>query len=345
MTDWPALALLAAVAQAATAGSQQPRFAERVEVRRLLIDVRVVSDRGEPVLGLQPEDFRVRIGGTPARVESAQWVVGGLDAEPPVGFIEGVVSGSSRAEAPPRGGRLIVLLFQKSLERSRIVGLMRMLIETRGFLDTFTASDRVAVLSFDSTLRIWLDFTADLERVRRVLKHGILFERPPAVQQSPFPSLVARLDPARAGRVYSIERALRLLGEALEPLPGAKSIVLIGHGFGRLGPSGVTMENEYELAREALQLARASLFCLDVTDADYHTLEAGLQVAAEDTGGFYARTHVFTQLAMDRLAGALAGYYVLFVEQPEGDSDAVDVELVGGNGHVLAKRSTPASRR
>jgi hypothetical protein len=60
-----------------------------------------------------------------------------------------------------------------------------------------------------------------------------------------------------------------LVGEALEDVPGAKSVVLVGHGFGRLGPTGVIMENEYDAMRAALQTARASVFCLDVTDADY----------------------------------------------------------------------------
>ena len=58
------------------------------------------------------------------------------------------------------------------------------------------------------------------------------------------------------------------------------------------------------------------MFCLDVTQADYHSLEAGLQQVAEDTGGFFERTHVFPARALNRLAGALAGHYVLMVDRP-----------------------------
>jgi hypothetical protein len=159
------------------------------------------------------------------------------------------------------------------------------------------------------------------------------------VQASAFPSLVARLDPAKVRRSYSIEGALRLIGEALEDLPGAKSVVLVGHGFGRLSGSGVSMENEYGAMRAALQAARASVFCLDVTDADYHSLEAGLQLVAADTGGFFVRTHIFPQQAIDRLSGALAGYYVLFVENPglPRGSHRIEVSLRGRSGHVLSK--------
>jgi hypothetical protein len=142
-----------------------------------------------------------------------------------------------------------VFLFQKDLESSRIVGLMRMLLKSREIIRTLTANDRVAILSFDSRLRIWTDFTNDVERLDRILSHDLLLEQPPPIETSSAPSLVERLGPDEARRTYGIERAMALIGEALEPLPGAKSLVLIGYGFGRLGLSGVAMENDYGAAR------------------------------------------------------------------------------------------------
>jgi len=237
---------------------------------------------------------------------------------------------------------LIVFLFQKDLEPSRIGGLMRMLIETRTFLESIGAEDRVAVLSFDSHLRVWLDFTSRLDRVRQVLEHGILFETPKPVDPVLPPSLMSTLDIVQADRAYSIEEALALLGRALEPLPGAKSVVYVGHGFGRLLGSSLYFERAYSEARRALQAARASVFCLDVTNADSHTLDAGLQATAADTGGFFARTHLFPDQAMRRLSGALAGHYVLFVEAESGTRGGrrrqIEVDLAGRKGTVLAKR-------
>jgi hypothetical protein len=63
-----------------------------------------------------------------------------------------------------------------------------------------------------------------------------------------------------------------------------------------------------------------------------------LQLVSEDTGGFYARTHVFPDAAMRRLAGALAGYYVLLVEKPESRRATHDLEvtLIHGRGRVFA---------
>jgi VWFA-related protein len=323
------------------AAQQLPRYVERVEVSRILIDARAVDDFGRPIPGLTPPDFKVKIAGRVARVESALWV-GGAAPEPRA---EPSVL-PSRPLLPdiagPHAGRLIVFLFQKSMERSRIVGLMRMLQDLQPLLGTLGPDDRVAVLLFEYHLDVWLDFTNDFDRVRQVLAHGILFEEPPPVEHASSLSLVAHLAPDIARRTYSIEEALHLVANGLAPLPGAKSVVLVGHGFGHLSLIGVVMENSYGEASRALQAARASVFCLDVTDADYHSLEAGLQLVAEDTGGFYARTHLFPQQALNRLGGVLAGYYVLFCEMPEGvmpGTHEIEVELARRKGNVLARRS------
>jgi VWFA-related protein len=336
-----ATAAIAILLAGAAIGAQEqapPRFGERVEVGRIIVDARVLDDRGSPVPGLTANDFKVSIDGKTARVETATWVGGrdtGLDIAP-------LESTPDRDTGPPTGpGRLIVFLFQKDYEPSRIFGLMKMLLKSRNVLETLTPNDRVAILSFDSHLKIWTDFTNDVERLDRVLGHDLVLERPPSVETPSAPSIVERLDPDTGRRTYGIERALELIGEALEPLPGSKSLVLIGYGFGRLGFSGVAMENDYAPARHALVAARTSVFSLDVTNADYHSLEAGLQIVSEETGGFYARTHLFPDLAMRRLAGALVGYYVLFVEKPEGGQavHVVKTELTRRKGHVLATTS------
>ena len=334
-----AAAIATLIAGAGIRAQQAPRFVERVDVERTIVDARVLDDRGNPVSGLTADDFKVTIDGKAARVETATWV-GGRDTDVDIARL-----GSApvlEPGAPSGPGRLIVYLFQKDVEASRLRGLMRMLLKSRAVLETLTPDDRVAILSFDSHLKIWTDFTNDRERLDRILAHDLLLApRPPVVGVSSAPSLVERLDPESGRRTYGIEQALELIGEALEPLPGSKSLVLIGYGFGQLGLSGVAMENNYGAARQALVAARTSVFSLDVTDADYHSLEAGLQLVSGETGGFYARTNLFPDLAMRQLAGALAGYYVLIVEKPEGQQAAHEIktELTRRKGRVLATTS------
>jgi VWFA-related protein len=317
---------------------------ERVEVARVLIDARVVNDRGEAVRGLDADDFRVRIGGKPARVESVQWVAG-TPADPPRSRPG---TAPSSAELPAEG-RLVVFLVQKSFERGRLGGLMRTLFESTPFLGSFTPHDRIAVLSFDSHLKIWLDFTNDLGRVRQVMRSDILMHGSPAAVASAAPSLVERLPSSRARRFASVEESLQGLADALAPLPGAKVVVLLGYGIGRatfsrdLAVATVAMD-DYDRIVRALHDARATIFCLDITEADFHTLEVGLQRVAEDTGGYYERMFHFPALAFERLAATLAGHYVLFVERPalgRGSHD-IDVGLTRRQGTVLARRTFEA---
>jgi VWFA-related protein len=326
-----ALTVIAAVPAAA---QQPPRFRDRVDVARLVVDARALDSKGNAIPGLTAEDFLVRIRNRPARVESATWVGAASDAEAPT-----VAGNVVTSQAIPRG-RLIVFLFQKDLAAVRIIGLMRMLFRAKTVLDTLGPDDRVAVVSFDSHLKIWTDFTNDRATVRRIFDRGLLLERPqPIGEPASEISLTRELTQAEGRRAYPIEKALLLLGEALEPLPGTKSIVLFGHGFGRFTANGVVMENGYEEALAALQRARAAVFSIDVTQADYHSLEVGLQSVSQETGGFYERSFQFPDRTVRRLAGALAGHYVLLVEAPKEISEwaELSVKLTGRRGTVLAR--------
>lgn len=333
--SFAAAALVGALAAPGHA-QQLPRYAERVDVTRVLIDARVVDGEGRPIPGLQPADFVVKIDGRPARVESAQWIAAAHSGGSAAPLDSAAYAGSL---APWPAGRLVVFLFQKDLEPTRIVGFLRLLIETRQFLDTLGPVDRVAVLSFDSHLKVWLDFTNDFDRVRSLLARGLLFERPGTVEPSPGPSLVARLSPPRGRRTYSMEKALLAIADALEPLPGPKALVVVGHGWGQWSGSFLNFDREYGPAVEAFQAGRVSVFTLDTTDADFHTLEAGLVHVAEATGGFFARTHLFSRHAVEQLAGALGGHYVLFVEKPVADKGyhRIEVSLARRRGTVMAK--------
>ena len=343
--------LLAAVwslAGGESAAQPQP-IVERVDVARVIIDVRVVDDEGRPIRGLGPDDFEVRIDDEPVRVESAFWV--GEDAANE-GSSEARIESTEIAGFldPADRGQLIVFVVQKSLVHSRALGLLRLLMHSERLLAGITPADRVAVVSFDSHLKIWVDFTDDLDRVRTVLADEIMFERPPVIEPEGEPSLLARLSQDEGRRTWEIQEALQLLGEALEPLPGAKSVVLIGYGFGDLrvvlGMVGSSLDNSYHEARAALEAARASVFTLDVTQADYHTFEHGLQMVAEDTGGFFVRTYRRPpRRAVDRVANAIRGRYVLFTERPDVEPGEypIEVDVADVDGTVLA-RSTYVAR-
>jgi hypothetical protein len=175
--------------------------------------------------------------------------------------------------------------------------------------------------------------------VRRTIDDSVLLRWPAPVPPGPSPSLAAHLDPARALGAATPEQALLALGEALRPIPGAKTILLFGWGLGRLTGGVVTMGADYDRARAALDRARAAVYCLDVTEASWHSLEVGLQQVAEDTGGEYFKVHENAGAALERVAAALSGHFLLAFEPPEGPrgEHRVSLSLVGRRGTVLTR--------
>ncbi len=337
-----ALVIVVAVGGAVPAAAQV-RSDERVEVARVLVDARVTDRQGRPVRDLRAADFQVEIDGSAAPVESATWI--GYASSTLGAGSDGAVTSTPAAVSPAQPGRLTVFMFQHSLERSRIGGMLQMMHESARFVDRLGPSDRGAVVVFDSRLRVWQDFTTDRVRLSEVLGRGILFERPDE-EPAPGVSLVASLDRDAAEHAASMEEALLVVARALRPIEGAKSLVIFGHGFGSFtplagSPTGMALLGpDYEAAREALIAARVTVFALDITNADSHTLEGGLIAAAEDTGGFYAKVNIQQAAAMDRLEGALDGYYLLAVERPATSRGRHDIRV-----STTVSKATVSARR
>jgi VWFA-related protein len=309
-------------------------YEESIEVALQSVVVRVRDGRGHAVQGLEAADFRLRLGGRDIPIEAAEWV-GETPPSGPAG-----AAPDAELEAPPAPpGRLLLFFVQTSFEPSRLTGQMRMRDYARRFLDDLRPEDRAAVVSFDSHLKLRADFTDDRERLREALEASMRPGSEPLLRRGPAPSLARSLDREAARRAANPERGLEVAARALVPIAGDKVVIFLGWGLGRYGANGVTMRPEYEDARRALEAARATVFAIDVTDADYHSLEVGLQQVAADTGGTYAKTNLFPQMAMDRLADAIAGYYVLYFRRPDAAAapQRLRIDLRDKNrGEVLA---------
>jgi hypothetical protein len=100
------------------------------------------------------------------------------------------------------------------------------------------------------------------------------------------------------------------------------------------------MEMNYPIARTALEAARVSVFTLDFTQADSHSLEVGLGKISEDTGGSYAKTWHFPKQAIEHLQRSLAGHYELEVRKPETrvrGTHTIEVSVNRRGADVLAR--------
>jgi len=321
--------LAASSAQAQDTEKGQAPFGTVVEVQRIITEVRVVNHDGSPVLGLGPGDFRVKVGGERAEVRSVLWIPSTAEAAEATA---GVASDQPSSHLRPREpeGRLIVVLFQVdfAMHHSRAIGLVRMAPRASEFVGGLGPGDKVAVLVFSSHLQLRADFTDDHRAIAEMLTaQGVLRGRvePPAAME---PSLAEHLDADDAKRAASMADALELIGEALKPIPGTKSLVFFGYALGRMtAGTRVTIDDGYRRAMEALSAARTSVFSLDITDADYHSLAFGLRTVSEDTGGFYIKTHQFPDTAMKKLVRVISSYYELEIIPPPDLDDEYTIKV------------------
>lgn len=331
---------LLSLASAPGAGQEPPEetFGESITVALDTLTVRVVDNAGRPVPDLGPEDFLVRVRGREVPVTAVDWVASGTTTR----IRAETLPLEEREPVPPAEpeGKLVVFFVQADLNPTRISGQMRLRPYTRELLATLHPADRIAVVSYDSHLKLWLDFTADHEAVHKAVDRAQLFARPPVLPARETPSLAASFDLAEGRRVASPEKALEVTARALSRLPGEKTMVYLGWGLGRFGVGGVRMTPDYKPAVRALHAARVSVFVLDVTSADYHSLEVGLQSVAAATGGTYASTFRLPNVATDRIAHAISGHYVLTFDRAAlqaAGGGRLEVKLRGRRGEVLVR--------
>ena len=145
-------------------GAQQPelpRFRSAVELTPM--DVGVYDDRGQPVEGLKPEDFVVRVDGAPRRVVNATWIP--LEA-PPGPAVKPPPDGYSSNDNAT-GGRLIVLVIDQP--NIRFGGTRTIRRAANGFIDRLQPADRAAVIGIGPGSPS-VGFTADRPRLKKAIE-------------------------------------------------------------------------------------------------------------------------------------------------------------------------------
>lgn len=323
----------------------QMKAGESITVERILIDARVTLGSGDPVLNLGVNDFKVRVDGKPAKVESVEWIPDTAVGRELADIDKPAQREPVGVEIPEPQGRLIVVFFQTDFSREnvRIRGQMKILGFADDFVESLEPEDRVAVFSYDSHLKFRLDFTNRGSDIKAAFRDALLIDDPPPPRVVPMPSLARRLDPKAMKDAGSPEKGLLLVGNALRPIPGPKSLILFGWGLGRLAGDHIHFGKDFLVALRSLESSRTTVFALDLTQADWHSLAGGLAAPAYATGGFYAETYHFPYLAMDRLKKTLAGHYELEVRKPDLKTVGVheiEVDVIGHRDAEVMARKT-----
>lgn len=328
-------------------------FGEEITVELATVVVRVVDPEGDPVLGLGPDDFRVRIGPAETPVVAVDWISSGGVEESDLESIETLddilaLDAGTDSKVPER---YLVFFVQRDFNPERRKGHRHVLPDAQEIPRTLHPEDWAAVVIFDAHLKLRQDFTRERAPIEDALGESIYFggESGSAVRSARRagrgPSLARHLDFDAARRATSPERGLELTARAMAAFPGQKVLIYLGWGLGEFkGRQGVQMTHDYQPALDALAAADATVFVLDTSYADFHSLEIGLQQIAEDTGGLYVRGFRHPRGAAQRLARSISGYYLLTVDRsgiPAADAggtpERLRVGLVGARGRVLAR--------
>ena len=117
---WPALFLAAQLQQ-------------QINVERVIVDARVTDSRGDAMTSLTAADFRVRIDGKPAIIESVDWIPETAVARELADVDRPPAEVNRTTDIPAPRGRLLVFLFQTDFGREaiRLTGQMQIALNTR----------------------------------------------------------------------------------------------------------------------------------------------------------------------------------------------------------------------
>ena len=350
------LVALLAGAPGATAQEQPPRgeFEGQVDVTEVLLDVVVTDRQGNVIVGLEPDDFRVREDGREVPVES---VVFYSSSEPLESREEMAAKGIDVDRVPE--DRYFILFFDNVQKYSGtrldlVQQQLRAGQDAAEWVRALPPADWVAVVGFTRKLEIYADFTRDKDEAAAAVQRAVTGREGsgnwPSRQkdaEAAGPSLADELPTGRAllratPRVYE---ALELTGEAVAEVVGRKNLIYFGIGFGELDSFGQYRRDEryYPDMIEALNDANVAVYPLDLAPSGVdHPFEDSLSELAHDSGGRYLPFFTSFKTPLGEITREAGGYYLLAYRatHPRGESgfQRVEVSLDDPKLQVRARR-------
>ncbi len=308
-------------ATATTAPPTRPRdvIQDRVVVREVLLDVLVNDKKGNPIVGLGPDDFVVSENGEVREVTSATFY-GGEE-----------FSGSGR-EGNARTDRYFIFMFHDLKQANpQLTGSQ---IDagrwaTRWLEDGMLPNDQIAVVGYDVRLKLYQDFSRDRNEIAEAILAASRGGKDPdrwksrsaPVFDPDSPSLFVNLPTGAtlSKATPKIQQALELLGNAAEGIAGRKNLVLFSLGFGETrGSFGdyVPDARYYPPMEQSLNNGNVAVYAINTLGArrggnTMTGITDSLSVIAQDTGGYYYSNHNNVKTPLKQVAKDNAAYYLL----------------------------------
>ncbi|MGH9325376.1 MAG: VWA domain-containing protein [Terriglobia bacterium] len=265
----------------------QGNYVYHIQRNEVLVDVRVIDRKGNPVTDLKADDFKLYEDGALQKINSFDLEnIQKLETASEVNGNAPVINLATLPRTTPQSKlkqlvqnhRLIVLFFD--LSSMQIDDLMRALKSAQNFIQKqMTPADLVAVVSYTSDLRVIQDFTND----RNVLSKAIK-----SIEIGPASSLASNGSVGTAGgtdsfgntvvtenmgdaftpdetefNIFNTDEklsALESLAEMLRSVPGRKSVIHFSSGIEQ---TGVDNEAQLEATTTAANRADVSFYTID----------------------------------------------------------------------------------
>lgn len=192
----------------------------------------------------------------------------------------------------------------------------------KGWVDgELLPNDWVAVVSYDTKLKVQQDFTRDKRALVRGIDDAVKAKDPegnyPSRINAEGPSLLKGLPKGKelrkeTGNIYD---ALQVISESVGDIRGRKNLLLFTYGlpgrtdsFGQFVPDKV----HFEPTMRALNANNVAAYTIDITPpGTEHTLSDALNNMASETGGRYFFNVTNFSTPLDQIAQENSGYYLL----------------------------------
>jgi VWFA-related protein len=347
----------------------QPRF--RTDVNVVEVDVVVVDESGQPLRGLQQQDFEVLEDGKP--VDVATFSAVDIPAAPPdAGIPAADTSGTAAAtNAQAEDGRVILVVlddYHVSFDAGRVAAArsaVRRLIERLG------PSDLAAVIATSGNKAMQAEFTADKPRLLRAVDRFFPQSEVRASGVAERPSLRSFGGVPGRGGFNSIQEiktrwameALSNAAKALALIPHRrKAVLLVSQGVPISLEDIITNQyagGAWQGMRDFIVTAQRSNIAVYPVDPCGLTEDAGcsqnsrenLRSIAEGTGGFAVLNTNAPERGVDRIVAENGTYYLLGYYSPAPPNDGrrhritvrvrrPDVEVRAREGYLSPRRGS-----
>jgi len=322
--------------------AQEPaatQFGDEIEIKEVLLDVVVTDSEGSVIVGLDKDDFSVVENGSAMEIQSLSFYSNRTFR----GQVGGTAEAAPELEPDPR--YFVLLYYRPAIAINRDVNLRARLPEAgrqtaSWIFEHLLPNDYLAVLSYDSRLRLAHDFSHDAERLEYAIHQATTGRLPkkrwPSRTEDAAPEMsLAEVVDSKASKGDLFE-AVSGLAENLGRIEGRKILILFGPNF----PSQDSQRRRtaYETMVRDLNDNNIAVYSIDVAGQGRYPTPGRLAIA---TGGDYLYNNQDFVTPLRAIQQENNGYYLLSYRSshPAGTSgfQGVAVSTVNPEFRVRAR--------